>query len=209
MAKFDAVIQRGLKALALATQHAAVLGPRLPAGHVAALQANLTQLGAAVPGQKAMRAEAQQAAQSQKETFKKLVALLSALRTSVKHDEDANEADKKAWGVGTKLDVESPGRTLAAAQSVLKVARAKPERAAMLGVIADDVAKLEALYAAAVAADDDENVKRANAPLSTKARNALQAKVNAAVRKIAGTGIVAFALDAPVRADFEALLARG
>ncbi|MGV3625237.1 MAG: hypothetical protein ACO1OB_30780 [Archangium sp.] len=209
MAKFDAVTQRGLKALALAARHAAVLDARLPAGHVAALQANLTQLGAAVPDQKAVRADAQQASQSQKETFKKLVALLTALRTSVKHDEDANDADKKAWGVGIKLDVESPKRTLAAAQSVLKVAKAKPERAAQLSVFPDDIAKLEALHAAAVAADDEENVKRATAPLSTKARNALQKSVIAAVKKIAGAGVVAFALDATVRADFEALLERG
>lgn len=206
MAKFDATIQRGLKALALANQHAAVLDARLPAGHVAALQANLTQLGAAVPEQKAVRADAQQASHSQQETFARLVALLSAIRTSVKYDADATAADKKAWGVGTKINALTPKPTLAAAQSVLKVAKAKPERAAKLSVFPDDIAKLEALHAAAVAADDEENVKRATAPLSTKARNAAQKNVIAAVKKIAGTGVVAFALDASVRGDFEALL---
>ena len=208
MAKFDATIQRGLKALALAKQHAAVLDARLPAGHVAALQTSLQQLGAAVPETKSARAEAQSSSTSQREAFEKLVAMLSAIRTSVKHDADSTEADRKAWGGGTKINALTPRPTLAAAQSVLKVAKAKPERAAQLSVFPDDVAKLEALSAAAVSADEEENVKRATAPLSTKARNAAQKNVIAAVKKIAGTGVVAFALDASVRGDFEALLAR-
>lgn len=206
MATYDATIQRGLKALALARKHAALLDARLPAGHAATLEANLQQLGAAIPEQKAVRAQARASTAQQHDAFKNLVDLLSAMRTSVKNDDDATAADRKGWGVGTRLKVNTPKTTLAAATSVLRVAKENPQRAAELGVLASDIAHLEQLHAAAAAADDAENVKRANAPLSTKARNQLLKHVASGLKKVGGAGVLAFALDTAVREEFEALL---
>lgn len=208
MAKFDATNQRGLKAVSLATKHAEELDPRLPAGHTAYLQATLEKLGAAVPNQRATRAEAQQSSRAQHDAFDDLVALLSAIRTNVRNDADATSADRKEYSVGVRLDSRVPKATLAAAAGVIRVAKAKPQRAQELGILPTDIARLEALHLAAAAADTAEDTKRATAPLSTKMRDTLNASVEAAIRKIAGAGVVAFAFDPTVRAEFEELLER-
>lgn len=206
MAKFDGVIQSGLKALSLVELHAEALTKRLPAGHGEYLRDRLTQLGASIPNQKAVRQQAKQSGAAQLQSMTELRQLLTAIRDAVKHDADATTQDKKEYGLGVRLDPKNTKNLLAAAQTVLKVARAKPDRAQTLGILPEDVAQLDALYQAASAADSEEDEKRATAPLSTKARNALTANVSDAVKKIAGAGILAFALDEDVRADFEALV---
>lgn len=206
MAKFDADIQRGLKAHALSVKHEAALSKRTPAGHSAYLAAKLSELGASIPNQIAARAGTGQSSGAQKQEFEKLVLLLSAIRENVKQDDDATAADKKAYGLGVRLDTRSPKKVLGAAQSVLNAARAKPDRAQVLGILPDDLTQLGALTHAAAEADTSEDSVRAAAPLTTKRRNALLAEVSAAVKKIAGAGILEFAMNATVRSEFEALL---
>ena len=206
MAKFDGVIQKGLKASALLDTHTVQVTPRLPAGHGEYLKERLTRLGAAVPTQKAVRQQAKQSGGEQLQAMTQLRLLLSAIRDAVKNDSDATTQDKKEYGVGQRLDPKSTNGLLAAAQSVLKVAREKPARAQLLSILPDDVTKLDALHVAAVAADKKEDQQRAAAPLSTKQRNEFSRNVSDAVKKIAGAGILAFALDEAIRADFEALL---
>lgn len=206
MATFDADIQRGLKAHDLSAKHDAVLSRRTPAGHTAYLAAKLTELGASIPNQIATRASLGQSSGAQKQEFEKLVLLLSAIRENVKQDEDATAADKKEYGLGVRLDPRNPKKVLGAAEAVLRAARAKPARAQVLGILPDDLTQLGALTQAAAAADTTEDTVRATAPLSTKKRNELVADVKAAVKKIAGAGILEFAMNAKVRAEFEALL---
>lgn len=206
MATFDVTIQRGLKALELVKQHAAALDARLPAGHAAYLQASLEQLGAAVPGQRSARAESRQSAQAQHDAFGKLVELISAIRTSVRSDDDATAADRKEYAIGTKLTPRSPAPALAIAAGIIRVARAKPQRAQQLGILPADIAQLEALHASATAAHTAEDVSRATAPTSTKLRDAARSRVEAAVKKIGGVGAIAFALQPAIRGEFEALL---
>ena len=205
MAKFDGAVQRGLKALALVGQHVAVTA-RLPAGHADALRQALTDLGASIPDQKAARQAARQSSTEQRSALEQLRLLLTAMREAVRNDADATAADRKEYAVGQRLTVENPKALIAAAKGVLKAARAKPQRAQTLSILPDDVTKLDALLTAAVEADALEDSVRANSPLSTKRRNELSKNVSDAVKKIAGAGILAYALDEPVRAQFEALI---
>ncbi|MGV3625544.1 MAG: hypothetical protein ACO1OB_32335, partial [Archangium sp.] len=206
MATFDVTIQRGLKALELAKKYAAELDARLPAGHAAYLQASLEQLGASVPGQKAAHAETRQAGQTQHDAFSKLLELIGAIRTSVRNDDDATAADKKEYAIGTKLNARAPTGLLAAAAGIIRVARAKPQRAQELGLLPSDIAQLEALHATAAAANSAEDASRAAAPTSTKLRNTAKSNVDRAVKKIGGAGVVACALEPATRQEFEALL---
>lgn len=205
MAKFDGVIQSGLKALALVELHSEALTKRLPAGHGEYLKNRLAQLGASIPAQKAVRQQARQSSTAQLQSMNELRQLLTAIRDAVKHDSDATSQDKKEYGLGQRLDPKNTKSLLGAAQTVLKVARAKPARAQALGILPEDITQLDALYQAASAADSEEDSKRAEAPLSTKARNALMENVNDAVKKIAGAGILAFAMNDSIRAEFAAL----
>jgi hypothetical protein len=205
MAKFDGVAQQGLKALSLLDEHGAVTA-RLPSGHAEYLKQRLTELGASVPAQKVARQAARQSSADQRLALTQVRLLLTAIRDAVRTDADATAADRKEYGVGQRLGLESPKALIAAAQGVLKAARAKPQRAQTLSILPEDVTKLEALLQAAIAADANEDSSRAAAPLSTKRRNELTKNVSDAVKKIAGAGILAFALDEKVRVQFEALI---
>jgi hypothetical protein len=205
MAKFDAAVQRGLKALSLVGEHPLVTA-RLPAGHADALKQRLTELGASVPEQKAAKQAARQSSTEQRSALEQLRLLLTAMREAVRNDQDATAADRKEYAVGQRLDADNPKGLIAAAKGVLKAARAKPDRAQLLSILSEDVTKLDELLTAAVAADALEDSARASSPLSTKRRNALTKDVTAAVKKIAGAGILAYALDAKVRVQFEALV---
>lgn len=208
MAKHDAAMQLGLKAYDLAVAHEAALSKRTPAGHTAYLGAKLAELGAAIPDQIATKAGSRQSSGNQDQAFEQLVLVLTALRENVKQDSNATAADKREYGLGVRLNAKTPKKTLGAAQAVLKAAANKPARAQELGILPGDLAQLAALTQAAAAADAAEDSTRATSPISTKKRNALLAEVDAAVRKIAGAGILEFSLNAKVRAEFEALLER-
>ena len=62
---FNATIQRGLKALDLARKHQAALEPRLRAGTLDGLTADLERLGADVPGALVTRSAAKTATKTQ------------------------------------------------------------------------------------------------------------------------------------------------
>ena len=62
---FTEITQLGLKANALAVQYTAVLTPRLSAGLVANLQADLTSLGAVVPAAIGAKGDSKQATAAQ------------------------------------------------------------------------------------------------------------------------------------------------
>lgn len=207
MAKFDNETQRGLKAHDLLTEYP-VVNDRLAAGFKAALATKLVELGASIPDQISTRQGSKQSTSNQGQAMENLSLLLTAIRDNVKNDSDATAQDKKEYGYGLDLDPRNPKKVLAAAQSMLKVATDNPQRAQLLGILPTDLTQLAALKATAAAADSEQDSKRAKAPLSTKKRNALLEDVKAATRKVGGAGVLEFAMNAKVRAEFEALLDR-
>ncbi|MER2562978.1 MAG: hypothetical protein ABTQ32_19790 [Myxococcaceae bacterium] len=68
-----------------------------------------------------------------------------------------------------------------------------------------DINTLETLLAAAETADKEQEKTLAAAPLSTAERNAAAKRIDSAIRHISAKGVLAFALDPDVRAQFDAL----
>lgn len=120
-----------------------MLEPRLGAGAIDALRANLAALGGAVPNQVAARATSKASTVSQTKAMQTAAELITAIRGSVKSHK---------------------------------------------------------------AADDEQDQKRATAPLATKARNAASKSVEDAVMRISAAGALQFAHEASKRARFEQLL---
>ncbi len=206
MAKtIDSVVQQGLKALELATEHRDVLEARLGAGAIDGLRGNLTTLGGAVPAQVAARASSKASTVTQAKALETVAHLVTAIRGSVKsHKADA--ATAKAYGVGNRLDPRVPKQVAAAATGVIDAWNANPDRGRALGLLDSDIATLTAAAASARTADEEQDVKRATAPLATKARNAATKAVEEAVRRISAAGALHFATDKTMRARFEDLL---
>jgi hypothetical protein len=90
-----------------------------------------------------------------------------------------------------------------AVQLILERAKANPAEAESLGIVQKD---LDALALATLtAADNTQEKKRANAPLSTQERNRTANRILAAVARIEGAGRMEFADDEAKREGFEAL----
>ena len=205
---FNASTQRGLKALALAQTHQAALVPRLAAGTLDGLTADLQKLGADVPGALVRRSAAKTATKSQNEALAQGYLLVTAIRTSVARRGAA--ADVRAgYGVGVKTSEKVVKQVAAAISLILKRAGEKPAEAAELGILQKDLGALGEDLAAITAADGAQEEKRAGAPGATKERNRTANRILAAVDVIVGAGVVEFAKDAGLRSAFEALVVGG
>jgi len=206
--KFDAVTQQGLKAQELATRHRAVLEARLGAGAIDGLGSNLTLLGASVAGQVAAREQMKSSTVSQAKALENAALLVTAIRGTVKAH-GADKATAKAYGVGTLMNARVPKSVAAAATGVLTAWSKSADTGRSLGILDTDIAALTTAAAAARAADEEQDHKRVDAPLATKARNEASKAVEVAVKRIAAAGALQFATDAKIRGSFESLVAGG
>lgn len=205
---FGSILQNGLTAFDLATKHQSVLEPRLPTGLIDQLAADLSTLGAQVPGAKQAHAAAQSATAQQESALSLGYALVSAIRTAVART-DAPAEVRKAYGVGRRINPRLVKDVKLAIGMIVARAGAAPTEAASLGILSSDVTALSAANEAIQGADEVQEKARANAPLSTKARNETARRIMGAVDRIAGAGILQFAASPMERAHFEALIGWG
>lgn len=200
--------QAGLKAHNLAVTHKAVLEPRLAPGVVDGLAADLTQIGIVVPGAVQTRTVARTAKVSQDVALAQGYALVSAIRAAVVRAKAAADV-RKAYGVGAKVNALVVKDVKASIATIVARAEANPSEARSLGILQKDIDALKADNDAITAADEDQEKKRATAPQSTKARNQTLVRIIEATDRIAGAGILEFAKDEAIRAEFQALIGAG
>jgi hypothetical protein len=100
---FSAVTQRGLKAVTVAVTrtHQAAVEPRLPAGMLGGLTADLQQLGVDVRGALVIRSSARAATKSQYEAPARGGLLVTAIWTSVLRRGTGGDV-RAAYGVGAR-----------------------------------------------------------------------------------------------------------
>ena len=97
--EFSVVTQRGMRARELASAHQAALEPRLPAGTLDGLTADLLKLGADVPGALVTRSTSKTATRSQNEALAQGYSLVTAIRMAVQRRGVASDV-RAAYGVG-------------------------------------------------------------------------------------------------------------
>jgi len=190
----------GQKAYALALAHRADLDPRLPSGTIDTLGADLTTLGA---GPAAAPPPAATPTPSLPDAVAKAESLVSAVHTAVLESK-AKPAVRKAYGASSKSAGVDAKRVLAAAQKIITAASADASGALALGILPADVTALgqaEQVLQAALAAAGPSGKTGPSATL----KRAAATRMHAAIARIAGAGVLAFAQNASIRADFEAL----
>jgi len=206
--KLSDIEQAGRKALGLVKKHGKHLTERLPAGLEAGLEDDVDQLKGLAAGAKTARAQAKAATASQTKALKDARARVSAVRTAVGRS-GASKAVQKAYGVGAPYTTTSVKHAVSALQQIIDRATASPEEARSLGILAADVTALRASLKAVLGADATQEDLRAAAPATTRERNAAARRVQAAVDRIAGAGVLAFADEPAIRSTFEALIGHG
>jgi len=202
------LIAQGLAAHALATEHAARVTPRLTAGLVDGLAADLTVHGALVPGALSARQEKKGATATVATIAGGAAARIASIRSAITHA-GLSAGSRKAWGVGQKVQARVVSSVIAAATVIASRASTAPEEARAAGILAADLAGLAAAATALGGADlTQENSKR-TAKTATAARNIAGRRILDATRRIATAGQLEFHDDADIGAEFTALLSAG
>ena len=194
----------GTNAFALATRYKAELDPRLPPGIVANLAADLTTLGASpLPTAEAV-AEAP-APPSLAEAMTVATTLISAIHDAVRGAGAKSEV-RKAYGVSGKTASKEGKALIAGGEKIVTQAQADPTQALSLGILPADVIALVQALADLTAAEALARGKSGQGGGTTgKERQAAERRMREAVARISGAGVLAFATNATVRAEFAAL----
>ena len=196
----------GTAAYALAGRHQADLSPRLPAGLLTDLAADLTLLGAP-PAASATPAAASAApappAPSLEEAMGQAVTLITAIHAAIQGAK-ASPTVRKAYGASGKASKE-PKAVVAEGEKILARAQANPTEALSLGILPADTTALGAALAGVSAAEAAVKSNGGKAGATAKALHAAEVRMHEAVARISGVGVLAFATNAAVRAQFEAL----
>lgn len=201
---FAGVTQVGLKALGLAQAHQAEIDPRLPAGLLPGLVTDLTALGVVVPAAAQARAEVKVATQARGAAVGRGVDCVTAVRRAVR-DAGAPPDVRHAYGVGMSLDKRRPNALKTVVGLIVGRLDEHPEDAPAFGIVQADIDAVRALHTGVDAVSTAQAQKRASAPQTTKERNRTANRILAAVKRIRGAGVLAFAQDPVVRGEFAAL----
>ncbi len=194
----------GTKAFALATTYKSELDPRLPAGIVENLAADLTTLGAAPFPTTAVVAEAP-APPSLAEAMTAATTLISALHDAVRGAGAKSEV-RKVYGVSSKALSHEGKALIAGGEKIVTQAQADPTQALSLGILPADVITLvQALVDLRAAEALAKGTSGQGGGTTGKERRAAERRMREAVARISGAGVLAFATNATVRADFAAL----
>ena len=208
--KWDAAhdYRAGLKAYELAQEFKAELGPRVPAGLVEGLQEDLQALSAAGDQGVSKIAEVKGFTGGEKQAREKAVALASSIRESLRRAK-APASVLKGAGVGTKFSSTSVEGATASLTTVLDAYEKSPDSFREAGVLPEDMDAARALLAALTVADRNQETAKIKKTQTTVQRNALRRRVEAAVDRIRGAGILHFRDQPATAARFSALVPSG
>jgi hypothetical protein len=198
------ITQLGLKAFNLATLYKDALEPRMPAGTIEGIGEDVGALSQVVSGAMQVHQEAEVATAEQMAAARKGFKLARAVRRAVKKC-DAPKEVQKAYGVGHPMSVKIVRDVSVGLQKILDRAAEEPAEAAGLGILQKDLDAMAAAYQKLKDADKEQELKRANAPLSTKERNRTANRILKGVARVVGAGLIEFAGDEERTREFEAL----
>lgn len=197
----------GSKAYALAVAYKAAVEPRLPPGMIGELAADLALLGAPTQAQAPSNAPAASPAAGAAPNLAQALATAVNLLTAIHGAAEGSglkPAERKAFGIARKEPSKEPKAVLAALGAIAAAAQANPTDAYRIGIMPDDIAAIQKAVADLQAAAAAASTPGSKGPTAKEKKEA-EARVRAAVGKIMGAGLLAFAQDGATRAEFEAL----
>ncbi len=190
----------------MALRDRAALEPRLPAGLLDGLDANIATLSGQAAEAPRARAESKVATVSQNVAIKRAATLAADIRGAIKAAHSSAEV-RRAYGVGAAT-ISTVKAARATGEQILTRAASKPEEVREAGVLDADLAGLRAAVDAVVGADTAQENRRAAAPATTRGRNESARRLEDAVRRIAAAGQLQFSGDATRRAEYAGLVAK-
>ena len=197
-------VTAGQSAYGLAVQYRPQVEPRLPAGMIADLAADLTTLGfpppapAPAPGTAAPIA----APPTLPAALSTAANLVSAIHGAVR-SATTDRSLRKEYGAGSSTPATEVKDVLAAANKIVARATEEPAEALTLGILPADVTALQQAIVELNAAETAAHGTTATSKTTSALKRAATTRMDQAVAKIAGAGTLAFALVPPTRALFQ------
>jgi hypothetical protein len=211
-------VTAGQSAYALAVEYCAQLDPRLPAGTIKTLAADLTTLGSPPPAPTPAPTPAAPLAATTSASVAATPAapptlpvalstaanLVSAIHDSVRSGTTSRSL-RKEYGAGSSEPATEVEDVLAAATKIVARASAQPSEALTLGILPADMIALQQAIVELDAAETAAHGTTASSKTTAADKRAATTRIDQAVARIAGAGTLAFALVPTTRALFEAL----
>lgn len=195
----------GLKAYELAQEFKTELEPRLSSGLLQGLKEDLEALSKAGDEGQAKVVEIKGFTGTQDAHSAQALRWSSAVREALKRG--GVDADvKKAAGVGSRFTASRVDAVIAAVNSILRAYEKHPDAFRASGVLPEDIEAGKRLLVSLNAADLVQETAKAKKTQSTAARRALRNRVESAVDRIRGAGMLHFHGKPAVAARFAALV---
>lgn len=195
----------GRGALALALEQRATLEPRLPAGLLDGLAADLDAFEgkrtAAVLASEALRS----ATRTQDAAARTALDFLTAARGAIARN-GASAAQRASFGLSLRPTPLKISSVVAALDAFVDGATRFPDVARDCGLLPADADQARALRTALASADAAQETQKQTRKAPTAERVALQRRIEKAVDAISAAGAVAFVLDAAAVQRFRALI---
>ncbi|MGV3625927.1 MAG: hypothetical protein ACO1OB_34275 [Archangium sp.] len=201
----SAVVQSvGREALALASTYRAELEPRLPAGLLDGLKADLD----AFDGKRADASNAlgtlMTATREQNAVAEEARELLSAARTALLRSR-AGAPQRAAFGLKLTVTEKKVSSVVAALDAFADGAAKYPDAARAAGVLPSDVESMKELRAALVAVDQAQETSKSKRKDPVEKRIAAQQRIESAIDSVINAGRMAFVERPDVAGRFKAL----
>src|SRR5262249_24039402 len=137
------------------------------------------------------------------------VTLISAIHEALRSLQ-GKPSVRKLYGVSGKTPTQKAKAVIASGEKIVSRAQANPTEALSLGILPADVAALIEALATLTEAEALAKGKSGQGGATTgKERRAAEVRMREAVARISGAGILSFATNAEVRAEFAALSRQG
>jgi hypothetical protein len=195
----------GQGALALALEQRAAVEPRLSAGLLDGLAADLD----AFDGKRAAATLApeslREATRTQDAAAEAAHAFLVAARGAVARN-GATAAQRAAFGLKVPAKTQKVSSLVAGLKALIEAAASFPDVARSSGLLTSDLEQAGALRTALTAADATQEAKKQSRKTPTAERAETQQRIEKAVDAIVAAGTLAFVLDPGKAARFRALV---
>ena len=195
----------GLKALELAQEFKEQIEPRLPSGLLEGLKEDLDTLAKAGDEGQAKVVEIKGFTGTQDAHSAQALRWSAAVREALKRGGVPADV-KKAAGVGSKFTASRVDAVIAAVNSILGAYEKHPDAFRASGILPEDMETGRRLLVSLNAADLVQETAKAKRTQSTAARHSLRKRVEAAVDRIRGAGMLHFHAKPAVTARFAALV---
>lgn len=204
--KTEVAIRTGTAILELACRNRAEIEPRLEAGALDGMKANVEALRSKTSAAAQLKQEQQTATQTQIKARANAAKRASAVRESMRSAFPGDDELLTAFGVGVPAHTSSVGSVAKIAEIVIKAAGSNSERVREASVLPADIDKLREDLQALLDADAAQESKKIGAKEATTARNAAQLRVERDIALVLNAARLAFVGKPEVVRAFEELI---